>query len=145
MSYEIKNENGINVGYIDVNGRQACIVYDPNSNPLQPFEQLADLESYVQGVHSQLEAMEPPEPIEIIPEGRREFHPHDFWLRVPPDKQIKILEAAKTDAMVDNFRMQLLMINKVISDHPMTVAGMGYLVSQGLLTETEKNKILGGD
>lgn len=145
MSYEIKNENGINVGYIDVNGRQACIVYDPNSNPLKPFEKVEDLELYIQEVHSQLEAMEPPKPIEIIPEGRREFHPHDFWLRFPQDKQIKILEAARTDANVDNFRMQLLMINKVISDHPMTVAGMAYLVSQGLLTEAEKNQILGGE
>lgn len=145
MSYEIRNENGINVGYIDVNGRQACIVYDPNSNPLKPFESLSDLEAYVQEVHAQLEIMEPPEPVEIIHEGRKEFHPHDFWLRFPPDKQIKILEAAKTDAMVDNFRMQLLMINKVISDHPMTVAGMTYLVSQELLTEVEKNTILGGD
>lgn len=145
MSYEIKNENGTNVGYIDVNGRQACIVYDPNSNPLKPFEKVEDLEAYVQEVHSHLEAMEPPEPIEIIPEGRREFHPHDFWLRFPVDKQTKILEAARTDANVDNFRMQLLMISKVISDHPMTVAGMSYLVSQGLLTESEKNQILGGE
>lgn len=142
MSYEIKNENGINVGYIDVNGRKACIVYDPNL--LRPFEKIDDLEAYVQEVHAQLEGMEPPEPIEIIPEGRREWHPHDFWLRFTPDKQIKILEAARTDANVENFRMQLLMIGRVISDHPVTVAGMSYLVSQELLTETEKNQILGG-
>lgn len=145
MTWEIKQENGINVGYIDVNGRQACIVYDPNSNPLKPFEKVEDLEVYVQEVHSQLEGMEPLAPTEIIPEGRREFHPHDFWLRFPPDKQSKILEAARTDAMVDNFRMQLLMIGRVISDHPVTMAGMNYLVSQGLLTESEKNQILGGD
>lgn len=145
MSYEIKNENGINVGYIDVNGRQACIMYDPNSNPLRPFVTTEDLEAYVQEVHAKFEAMPAPEPIEIIPEGRREWHPHDFWLRFTPEAQIKIIEAARTDANVDNFRMQLLMIGKVISDHPVTVAGMGYLVSRELLTETEKNQILGGE
>ena len=143
--YEIKNEDGINVGYIDVNGRQACIVYDPNSNPLRPFENVEDLDTYLQSVHAKLEAMPAPEAIEMIPEGRREWHPHDFWLRFPPDKQIKILEAARSDANVENFRMQLLMIGRVISDHPVTVAGMGYLVSQGLLTESEKNEILGGE
>lgn len=145
MGYEIRNENGINVGYIDVNGRQTCIVYDPNSNPLEPFEKVEYLEKYVQAVHEQLEAMPIIKPVEIIPEGRREFHPHDFWLRFPTERQTQILEASRTDANVENFRMQLLMISKIISDHPMTVAGMGYLVSQGLLTEKEKNQILGGE
>ena len=143
--YEIKNENGINVGYIDVNGRQACIVYDPHSNPLKPFESLSDLEAYVQEAHAQLEEMEPPEQSrEVLPEGRREWHPHDFWLLFPEDKQILIIEAARTDANVENFKMQLLMIGKVISNHPVTVKGMSYLVAIGLLTESEKTKILEG-
>lgn len=59
MSYEIRNENGTNVGYIDVNGRQACIVYDPAAKPAGPFETEQLLEAYLLHVHAELEALPP--------------------------------------------------------------------------------------
>ena len=64
MSITVKREEyapfgEVNVGYIAVNGREACIVFDPNSNPIKPFENLADLEAYLQHVEAELAALPP--------------------------------------------------------------------------------------
>lgn len=143
--YEIKNEDGTNVGYIDVNGRKACIIYDPNSNPLRPFENVEDLVAYVQTVHSEYEAMPAPEVVEIIPAGRRVWRPDLFWRRFAPEEQVSIVSASKEDPRVDNFKLHLSMTPIVQSDDEVTIEGMAYLVLAGLLTETRKNEILGGE
>lgn len=145
MSYEIKNENGTNVGYIDVNGRQACIIYDPNSNPLRPFENIEDLDTYLQSVHAKLEAMPAPEVIEMTPVGRREWRTDLFWRRFTPEEQVSIVSASKEDPRVDNFKLHLSMTPIVQSDDDVTIEGMAYLVLAELLTEARRNEILGGD
>ena len=145
MSYEIKNEDGTNVGYIDVNGRQACIIYDPESNPMRPFERIEDLEAYVQSVHASLESMPAIIPEEIIPAGRISWRPDLFWRRFTPEEQVALIAAAKENPVVESFRMHLLMTPVVISNDEVTQAGMSYLVQASLLTETRKNEILGGE
>ena len=145
MSYEIKNEDGISVGYIDINGRQACILYDPESNPMRPFEKIEDLEAYVQSVHAELEALPAIEPEEVIPAGRISWRPDLFWRRFTPKEQVALIAAAKENPVVESFRMHLLMTPVVNSDDDVTQAGMTYLVQASLLSETRKNEILGGE
>lgn len=145
MSYEIRNEDGTNVGYIDVNGRQACILYDPKSSPMRPFEKIEDLEAYVQSVHVELEAMPAIEPEEAISVGRISWRPDIFWRRFTPEEQVLLISAAKENPVVESFRMHLLMTPVVNSDDKVTQAGMSYLVQASLLTELRKNEILGGE
>lgn len=145
MSYEIKNEDGINVGYIDVNGRQVCIIYDPESNPMIPFEKIEDLEAYIRSVHAELEAMPAIELEEVIPEGRISWRPDIFWRRFTPEEQVLLISEAKEDPVIESFRMHLLMTPVVNADDDVTQAGMSYLVQASLLTETRKNEMLGGE
>lgn len=47
------------------------------------------------------------------------------------------------DINVKEFVLYCIGVQEVIPDHPQTVAGMAYLISQGYITEERKNEILG--
>lgn len=140
---DIRNEGGVLVAYILANGREACIDKDPMTSG--PFGSEDALRTYAETIEAAYMEMEPPLNPEQPQPDRREWHPYDFWLRFNPEEQVDLIEAARTDANIENFRMQLTMISRVISDNPVAVDGMAYLVSVGLISEDRKNEILGGE
>lgn len=140
---DIRIEDRKFVAYIAENGREACIDKDPLTS--LPFETGELLRDYAETIEAAYTVMKPPAQEEPLPPDRREWHPYDFWLRFNPAEQAALIEASRTDANIENFRMQLTMISRVISDNPVTLAGMAYLSSTGLISEDRKNEIMGGD
>lgn len=47
--------------------------------------------------------------------------------------------------VVEIFRMHLMMTPIVQADDDVTISGMSYLVSMGLITGVRRNEILGGE
>lgn len=68
---------------------------------------------------------------------------YQFLLRFTAEERAAFRAAALTDANVADFQQLAQAAQEVISNDPMTVAGMNYLVSVNLLTEQRKNEILG--
>ena len=140
---DIINEGGVLVAYISANGREACVDKDPMTSG--PFGSENALKTYAETIEAAYMEMEPPpEQAQPMPD-RREWHPYDFWQRFNSVEQAALIEASRTDFNIENFRMQLLMISRIISDNPVTVAGMAYLVTAGLISEDRKNEIMGGE
>jgi hypothetical protein len=68
---------------------------------------------------------------------------YQFLLRFTTEERAAFRAAALTDPNVADFQQLAQAAQEVISNDPMTVAGMNYLVSVNLLTEQRKNEILG--
>lgn len=68
---------------------------------------------------------------------------YQFLLRFTAEERAAFRAAALTDPNVADFQQLAQAAQEVISNDPMTVAGMNYLVSVNLLTEQRKNEILG--
>ena len=68
---------------------------------------------------------------------------YQFLLQFTPEERAAFRAAALTDSSVADFQQLAQAAQEVISNDPMTIAGMNYLVSVGLLTEARKNEILG--
>ena len=136
----------VNVGYIAVNGREACIVFDPNSNPMKPFENLADLEAYLQQVEVELATMPPVEATEPpIDTTVREWRRDLFWRRFTPTERVAMITAAQTDPILEDFRMTMMMSPIIVSNDAELVAGMSYIVTKGIISEERKTEILIGE
>lgn len=69
---------------------------------------------------------------------------YQFLLRFTAEERAAFRAAALTDANVADFQQLAQAAQEIVSDDPMTVAGMDYLVSQGLLTQTRRDEILNG-
>lgn len=67
----------------------------------------------------------------------------EFLLRFTEAERTSFRDEAATDPKVADFMLLCSAASQVESDHPMTVAGMDYLVSIGLLTQARANEILG--
>lgn len=143
-----KRDSGI-IAHVEVNGHTVSIMYDPESSPLRPFEKTEDLERLAMQKEKELGLLEPyiEEPVaesEPSPESRS-WRPDLFWRRFTIDEQAQLLIDAKEDPMIELFKMNLSMTPVVLSDDPITIKGMDYLVKTGRLGENRKNEILGGN
>ena len=69
---------------------------------------------------------------------------YQFLLRFTAEERAAFRAAAITDPNVADFQQLAQAAQEVLSDDPMTVAGMAYLVSVGLLTSARRDEILGG-
>jgi ABC-type cobalamin/Fe3+-siderophores transport system ATPase subunit len=76
-------------------------------------------------------------------ESRKVYTAYQFLLRFTPQERAAYRLAAKTDDTVADFMALAQAAQEIVSDDPMTVAGMDYLVNIGILTEQRKGEILG--
>ncbi len=67
---------------------------------------------------------------------------YQFLLRLTPEERADIRERAKTDPNVADFLMLCQSAQEVISNDPVTVMGMNYMVAIGVFTEQRKKEIL---
>ena len=78
----------------------------------------------------------------IAPPERRSWSAYQFLLRFTAEERAAFRTAALTDANVADFQQLAQAAQEVVSDDPMTVAGMNYLVAVGLLTAARRDEIL---
>lgn len=71
------------------------------------------------------------------------FTSYEFLLRFTAQERSAYRNAAKTDDIVADFHELATAAQEIQNDNPMTIQGMDYLVSIGILTEQRKNEILG--
>lgn len=69
---------------------------------------------------------------------------YQFLLRFTPAERASFRAAGATDPNVADFQELAQAAQEIVADDPMTVAGMDYLVAQGLLTRARADEILGG-
>jgi hypothetical protein len=70
------------------------------------------------------------------------FTAYEFLLRFTPQERAAFRAAANTDPLVADFQQLAQAAQEIVSDDPLTIMGLNYLVSVGLLTEQRKNEIL---
>jgi hypothetical protein len=68
----------------------------------------------------------------------------EFLNRFTPAERASFRAAAQTDAAIADFSQLATAAQEVLNNDPVTVAGMDYLVSVGLLTRARADEILGG-
>ena len=73
----------------------------------------------------------------------RIYTSYQFLMRLTAEERAAIRAASITDSTVADFQELASAANEIETTHPMTIAGMNYLVSVGILTEQRKNEILG--
>jgi hypothetical protein len=87
-----------------------------------------------------------------IPNGNPRFIPapkvytwtsYEFLNRLTASERADIRQRALTDPNVADFLMLATAAQEVLSDDPVTIMGMGYMVMIGVFTEARKNEILG--
>lgn len=66
-----------------------------------------------------------------------------FLLRFTEAERAAFRAAAATDAAVADFMLLCGAASEIESTHPMTVDGMDYLVSAGLLTQARADEVMG--
>lgn len=76
-------------------------------------------------------------------ELRKSWTAYQFLLRFTPQERAAYRAAAQTDDLVADFLNLATAAQEIINDDPMTIAGMDYLVSIGILTSQRKAEILG--
>lgn len=67
---------------------------------------------------------------------------YQFLLRFTPEERSSFRQAAATDEIVADFQMLAMAAQEIVADDPNTVAGMGYLVSVGLITPERRDEVL---
>jgi hypothetical protein len=72
----------------------------------------------------------------------RRWTAYQFLLRFTAEERAAFRAAALTDANVADFQQLAQAAQEVVSDDPMTVSGMNYLVAVGLLTADRRDEIL---
>lgn len=140
--------NGHNAARVEANGYSTLVMYKPNTTPIVPFASVEELELFAQEIEEEFNSRETvtPEVInDVIVANRIEWRPDLFWRRFTPEEQAILLEASKTDPIVDSFKMNLMMTPVVFSDDAITIAGMDYIVLKGYITPDRKNEIMGGN
>lgn len=75
---------------------------------------------------------------------QRQWTAYEFLLRFTAEERAAFRAASLTNANVADFQQLAQAAQEIVSDDPMTVAGMDYLVSQGLLTQARRDEILNG-
>jgi hypothetical protein len=73
----------------------------------------------------------------------RIYTSYQFLLRFTAEERSSFRTAGLTDQNVADFHELATAAQEIETLHPMTIAGMNYLVSIGLLTEQRKQEILG--
>jgi hypothetical protein len=68
----------------------------------------------------------------------------EFLQRFTPAERASFRAAAKTDDQVADFAQLAGAAQEIFNNDPVTLAGMDYLVSVGLLTRARADEILGG-
>lgn len=68
---------------------------------------------------------------------------YQFLTRFTADERAAFRAAAATDPIIADFQQLAGAAQEIETVNPVTIAGMEYLVSAGLLTESRKNEILG--
>ena len=81
---------------------------------------------------------------QVQPKVRSSWTAYQFLLRFTAEERAAFRAAAITDPNVADFQQLAQAAQEVLSDDPMTIAGMAYLVSVGLLTSARRDEILGG-
>jgi hypothetical protein len=76
--------------------------------------------------------------------GPQSWTSYEFLLRFTPDERAAFRAAALSDPAVADFQQLASAAQEIINTDPVTIAGMNYLVAQGLITEARKSEILGG-
>ena len=71
------------------------------------------------------------------------YTPYQFLNKFTFDERSAIRNIAKSDDIVADFLSLAQAANQIISDNPITISGMNYLVSINVLTEQRKTEILG--
>ena len=66
----------------------------------------------------------------------------EFLLRFTEAEREAFRAAAETDTKVADFMQLCTAASQVEANHPMTIAGMDYLVAEGLLTQARANEVL---
>jgi len=84
----------------------------------------------------------PPRPVFKPPAPR--WTAFQFLLRFTEEEREAFRVAALTDGKVADFIQLCGAASEIESTHPMTVAGMAYLVSQDLLTQARADEVLRG-
>jgi hypothetical protein len=74
--------------------------------------------------------------------GDRILTPRQFRLRLTDEEQGAIIAAAMSDAQVLAWRLAAAEAQEIDLDHPDTIAGVAFLVSTGLLTESRAAEVL---
>jgi hypothetical protein len=72
------------------------------------------------------------------------FSSLDFLNRFTPSERASLRAAAQTDEKVADFSQLASAAQEIANNDPVTLAGMDYLVSVGLLTRARADEILGG-
>jgi hypothetical protein len=76
-------------------------------------------------------------------ELRQIWTSYEFLNRLTASERADIRQRALTDPNVADFLMLATAAQEVLSDDPVTIMGMGYMVMIGVFTEARKNEILG--
>lgn len=69
---------------------------------------------------------------------------YEFLNRFTAAERATLRAAANSNTTVADFLELAVAANEIINTDPVTIAGMDYLVAQGLMTEARKLEILGG-
>jgi hypothetical protein len=69
---------------------------------------------------------------------------YQFLMRFTAAERAAFRAAAATDETVADFQELATAAQEIAADDPVTVAGMDYLVSVGLLTRSRADEVLGG-
>lgn len=80
--------------------------------------------------------------IGVPPVTPKVYTAYQFLLRFTSDERAAFRTAAETDQNVADFQQLAGAAQEIYTDDPMTIAGMDYLVSVGLLTQKRKSEIL---
>lgn len=67
---------------------------------------------------------------------------YQFLLRLTPEERADIRERSKTDPNVADFLMLCQSAQEIISNDPITLMGMDYMMAIGVFTEQRKKEIL---
>jgi len=78
---------------------------------------------------------------ELLPEPKT-YTSYEFLLRFTPQERSAFRNAAKTDDTVADFMQLAQAAQEIWTNDETTIAGMNYLVSQGLLTSERKYEIM---
>jgi hypothetical protein len=75
-------------------------------------------------------------------EMRKVYTAYEFLLRFTAEERTAYRNAAKTDEIIADFMYLAHAAQEIITDDPMTMQGMDYLVFSGILTQNRRDEIL---
>jgi len=101
---------------------------------LNPFERC--------DVGQQFDANADPRFFGDVPRPPQSWTAYEFLLRFTAAERAAFRAAAITDPHVADFQQLAQAAQEVVSDDPMTVAGMDYAISVGIVTAERKTEIL---